>query len=195
MDLRQQEKQRRDGAARAQDPGRDEGRAAGPADGFTEAMSRLVSGVAVVSARRDDGRPCGLLVSSLCSYSASPPSILVALARSSRTCRELAAGPGAQFGVHLLARGHTALAQTFAGSSEDKFADVLWEWDGPVPRLVGVPVYAKCRTGVLLPHGDHVIVVGEVVDCAVAEAEPLVYFRRRLDWTLGPPARGRPAAG
>lgn len=184
MDLRQHEQ-------REQQEQQDH---AGPAAGFTEAMSRLVSGVAVVSARRNDGRPCGLLVSSVCSYSAAPPSVLVALARSSRTCQELAAGPGAFFGVHLLARAHSALARTFAGSSEDKFADVLWEWDGQVPRLAGVPVYAKCRAGVLLPHGDHVIVVGEVVDCSVAEGEPLVYFRRRLDWSLGEPARGLPLA-
>lgn len=192
MDLRQQEqRERQERQERQPEQGQDR---AGPAVAFTEAMSRLVSGVAVVSARRGDGRPCGLLVSSVCSYSAAPPSVLVALARSSRTCRELAAGAGAFFGVHLLARTHSALARTFAGSSEDKFAGVLWEWDGQVPRLVGVPVYAKCRVGVLLPHGDHVIVVGEVVDCSMAEGDPLVYFRRRLDWRLGEPAHGRPPA-
>ncbi|WP_158717898.1 flavin reductase family protein [Streptomyces sp. NRRL F-2664] len=182
MDLRQQEKQQE----RQREMQRERG-TGGAVSGaaFTEAMSRLVSGVAVVSARRGDGRPSGLLVSSVCSYSAAPPSVLVALARTSRTCREIAEGPDAYFGVHLLARSHAALARTFAGSSQDKFADVLWDWDGTVPRLTGVPVYAKCRAGAVLPHGDHVIVVGEVVDCAVAEDDPLVYFRRRLDWSLG----------
>ncbi|WP_060180746.1 flavin reductase family protein [Streptomyces sp. IMTB 1903] len=185
MDLRQQEKQQeRQEMQRERGAG---GAASGAVSGavFTEAMSRLVSGVAVVCARRGDGRPSGLLVSSVCSYSADPPSVLVALARTSRTCREITAEPDAYFGVHLLARSHAALARTFAGSSRDKFADVLWDWDGTVPRLAGVPVYAKCRAGAVLPHGDHVIVVGEVVGCAVAEGDPLVYFRRRLDWSLG----------
>ncbi|MEV7170468.1 flavin reductase family protein [Streptomyces sp. NPDC093224] len=184
MDLRQQEKQQK--RRREEQPERGTG-GGGAVSGaaFTEAMSRLVSGVAVVSARRGDGRPSGLLVSSVCSYSADPPSVLVALARTSRTCREITAGPDVHFGVHLLARSHAALARTFAGSSGDKFADVLWDWDGTVPRLAGVPVYVKCRAGAVLPHGDHVIVVGEVVGCAVAEDDPLVYFRRRLDWSLG----------
>ncbi|MFE5719710.1 flavin reductase family protein [Streptomyces erythrochromogenes] len=185
MDLRQQEKQQEKQQERQRELQRERG-TGGAVSGaaFTEAMSRLVSGVAVVSARRGDGRPSGLLVSSVCSYSADPPSVLVALARTSRTCREITAGPDAHFGVHLLARSHAALARTFAGSSGDKFADVLWDWDGTVPRLAGVPVYAKCRAGAVLPHGDHVIVVGEVVGCAVAEDDPLVYFRRRLDWSL-----------
>ncbi|MEU2800077.1 MULTISPECIES: flavin reductase family protein [unclassified Streptomyces] len=182
MDLRQQEKEQE----RRREMQRERGTGgAVPGAAFTEAMSRLVSGVAVVSARRGDGRPSGLLVSSVCSYSAAPPSVLVALARTSRTCGEITAGPDVHFGVHLLARGQAALARTFASGSGDKFADVLWDWDGTVPRLAGVPVYAKCRTGAVLPHGDHVIVVGEVVACAVAEDAPLVYFRRRLDWSLG----------
>ncbi|MFB7468782.1 flavin reductase family protein [Streptomyces sp. NPDC056224] len=152
---------------------------------FTEAMSRLVSGVAVVSARRADGRPCGLLVSSVCSYSVRPPSVLVALARSSRTCRELDPRPGTAFGVHLLGAGDTDLAAVFAGGAEDKLTGVRWSWDDRVPRLLGVPVYLNCRAGAVFPHGDHVILVGEVGECVLGEGEPLVYFRRRLDWRLG----------
>ncbi|WP_267243391.1 flavin reductase family protein [Streptomyces sp. PR69] len=163
-----------------------------PAERFAEAMSRLVSGVAVVSLRRADGRPSGLLVSSLCSYSVDPPSVLMALARSSRTCRELGTAPGAAFGVHLLARTDAALARVFAGSAEDKFADVLWEWDGEVPRLADVPVYVKCRTDAVFPHGDHMIVVGGAEHCALREGEPLVYFHRRLDWCLGRAVPGPP---
>ncbi|MEV7414171.1 flavin reductase family protein [Streptomyces sp. NPDC089919] len=164
---------------------------AGAKASFTEAMAHLAAGVAVVSVRRADGRPAGLLVSSVSSYSVEPPSVLLALARSSRTRRELDR-PGTPFGVHLLGAADAALAQVFAGRGEDKFADVLWEWDGPVPRLAGVPVYLTCRTAARFPHGDHVIVVGEVTGCALAGGEPLVYYRRRLDWRLRP---GRGPAG
>ncbi|MEU4727281.1 MULTISPECIES: flavin reductase family protein [unclassified Streptomyces] len=151
---------------------------------FTEAMARLVSGVAVVSARRADGRPCGLLVSSVCSYSVDPPSVLVALARSSRTYRSMDARAGTAFGVHLLGASDGPLAQVFAGGAADKFADVLWDWDAGVPRLSGVPVYLSCRVAASFPHGDHVIMVGEVSHCAIAEGEPMVYFRRDLGWRL-----------
>lgn len=54
-----------------------------------------------------------------------------------------------------------------------------------MPRLLGVPVYLNCRAGAVFTHGDHVILVGEVGECVLNEGEPLVYFRRRLDWRLG----------
>ena len=37
---------------------------------FREAMTHLASGVAVITARRDDGHPCGLAATSVASYSA-----------------------------------------------------------------------------------------------------------------------------
>ncbi|MER6502144.1 flavin reductase family protein [Streptomyces sp. NPDC001455] len=151
---------------------------------FTEAMSRLVSGVAVATARRADGRPTGMLVSSLCSYSVRPPSVLMAVADGSRTGRELSAGPGMDFGVHLLGADDEALARVFAGGTDDKFADALWEWDGEVPRLLGVPGYLRCRVAAAFPHGDHTALVGEVSSCVPGEGQPLVHYRRRLDWRL-----------
>ncbi|MEU7019982.1 flavin reductase family protein [Streptomyces sp. NPDC046203] len=151
---------------------------------FTEAMSRLVTGVAVATARRSDGRPIGMLVSSLCSYSVRPPSVLMAVADGSRTGRELCARPGMDFGVHLLGADDEALARVFAGGADDKFADVLWEWEGDVPRLLGVSGYLRCRVAAAFPHGDHTALVGEVSSCAPGEGQPLVYYGRRLDWRL-----------
>ena len=155
------------------------------AEQFTEAMARLVSGVAVVSTRRADGRPCGLLVSSVCSYSVRPPSVLLALGRTSRTCQELTGRTGQSVGVHLLGSADEATARIFAGRAEDKFADLLWTWDDGVPRLHGVPVYLTCRVSAVFPHGDHAIVVADVAGCTLGDGEPLVYYRRRLDWQLG----------
>ncbi|MET9467993.1 flavin reductase family protein [Streptomyces sp. NPDC006544] len=152
---------------------------------FTEAMARLVSGAAVISGRRADGSPCGLLVSSLSSYSVAPPSVMLALACGSRTYRAMDARVGASFGAHLLGSGDEALAKVFAGRSEDKFAGLDWDWDDGTPRLAGVPVYLRCRVSAVFPHGDHAVLVGEVAGCAVADADPLVYYRRRLDWRLG----------
>ncbi|MFE7411516.1 flavin reductase family protein [Streptomyces laurentii] len=151
---------------------------------FTEAMSRLVTGVAVATARRSDGRPVGMLVSSLCSYSVRPPSILMAVADGSRTGRELGARPGMGFGVHLLGADDEALARVFAGGADDKFADVLWQWDGDVPRLLGVSGYLRCRVAAAFPYGDHTALVGEVSSCVPSEGQPLVYYGRRLDWRL-----------
>jgi flavin reductase ActVB len=146
---------------------------------FTEAMTRLVSGVAVITARRADGMPCGLLVSS---YSIHPPSVLVAIGQSTRSYTTLTSC--GEFGTHLLGRQHTDIANTFAGRADDKFAGLSWSWDGTVPRLDDVPVYLNCVGSALFHHADHAIVIGVVRDAYVRPSEPLVYFRRGLSWRL-----------
>ncbi|MFF2195343.1 flavin reductase family protein [Streptomyces sp. NPDC058157] len=193
MSVRQREQSRGTGRERSRETGREPGRErrgsgeavpADPVDRFTEAMARLVCGVAVVSARRADGSPCGLLVSSVSSYSVAPPSVMLALSRDSRTYRAMEARVGTPFGVHLLGAADEALARVFAGRAEDKFAGVAWDWDEDRPRIADVPVYLKCRAAAVFPHGDHVVLLGEVAESTVREAAPLVHYRRRLDWHL-----------
>ncbi|MFI0724612.1 flavin reductase family protein [Streptomyces sp. NPDC021224] len=156
---------------------------------FTESMAHLASAVAVVTARQDDGAPCGLLVSSVCSYSVAPPSVLLTVAASARAYAAFTTG--APFGVHVLGGADSRTAEAFARSGADKFASVRWSWDGPVPRLADVPWYLGCVAAAVFPHGDHAVVIGEVVRC-VRDAgngrEPLVYYRRRLGWQLAAPA-------
>lgn len=152
---------------------------------FTEAMTRLVSGLAVITTQGADGKPCGLLVSSICSYSVQPPSVLFAVNQIGRSYAALV--KCGSFGVNILGGGHEKIAQTFAGRNDDKFAGMDWSWDGTVPRLADVPVYLFCtRTGVF-HHGDHAILVGEVIDGEVQAGEPLIYYRRRFNWRLHVP--------
>nr|MDT0660609.1 flavin reductase family protein [Micromonospora sp. DSM 115978] len=156
---------------------------AGLAATFTEAMTRLVSGVAVVTSRQSDGAPCGLLVSSICSYSLRPPSVLISVARESRSYPAVTGHVG--FGVHLLGVADQATAHTFAARGDDKFAGLDWDWDAEVPRLRHVPVYLRCHRRRVFEHGDHAVVIGDVVDGQVFHGEPLVYYRRGLHWTIG----------
>ncbi|MDT0268673.1 flavin reductase family protein [Streptomyces sp. DSM 44915] len=151
---------------------------------FADVMAALASGVAVVTTGHPDLTPHGLLVSSLCSYSADPPSLLVSVAETSRSYPALT--EGAAFGVHLLGRGDAALAALFAGRG-DKFARLAWSWDGTVPRLAGHRAYLRCARAATFQHGDHAVVIGEVVHCEPDHDEPLVYYRRRLGWQLTDP--------
>ncbi|GLY47585.1 flavin reductase family protein [Lentzea sp. NBRC 102530] len=153
-----------------------------PVAAFTDAMSRLVSGLAVVTTRQETGRPCGLLVSSICSYSVDPPSVLVVVDHASR-CREPLTHC-AEFGVHVLGSAQERTARTFASRGADKFAEIGWEWDGSVPRLCAAPIYLRCTASAVLDHGDHTILIGEVTRAEVREAEPLVFYRRLFDWRL-----------
>ena len=154
---------------------------------FEEAMASLASGVSVITARRPDGEPCGLAATSVSSYSANPPSLLVSVAHDSR-CHDALASC-ARFGVHILHSGEEPVARVFASRGEDKFAGLDWRWDGDVPELSGALAYLRCRRSESLSRYDHTIVIGDIEGGRLEHAEPLLYARRRMDWLLHPHER------
>lgn len=151
---------------------------------FHEAMASLASGVSVITARRADGEPCGLAATSVSSYSANPPSLLVSVAHDSR-CHDALASTE-HFGVHILHAGQEPLARVFAGRSDDKFAGLDWRWDGDVPELGGALAYLRCRRVESLSRYDHTILIGDLEGGQLEHGEPLLYARRRMDWLLHP---------
>jgi flavin reductase (DIM6/NTAB) family NADH-FMN oxidoreductase RutF len=154
---------------------------------FRDAMAALASGVAVVTARRADGRPAGLLATSVAAFSAAPPSVLVSIAHSSRSHATLVED-SERFGVHLLSRGQEAVARTFASRSDDKYAELGWDWDEEVPRLEGVVSYLRCGRSATFDRYDHSILIGDVLGGRHAGGDPLLWVRRRMDWRLSPEA-------
>jgi flavin reductase ActVB len=156
----------------------------GVAQTFREAMAGLASGVAVVTARRTDGHPCGLVATSVSSFSAAPPSVLVSIAHSSRC--HLALIESTQFGVHVLAADQEPVARVFAGKGDDKFAGVEWSWDGDVPRIGGALSYLRCSRSALFEMYDHSLLVGDVLAGGLRTGEPLVYMDRSMAWRLEP---------
>ena len=152
---------------------------------FREAMTHLASGVAVITASRPDGRPCGIAATSLTSYSAHPPSLLVSIWHDSRCHRALTVCE--RFGVHLLRSDEIELAHRFADrESQDKFAGLEWRWDGEVPELTGTLAYLRCRRAENFERYDHTILIGDLETGRIERGEPLVYARRRMDWLMQP---------
>ena len=149
---------------------------------FHEAMASLASGVAVVTARRPDGNPCGLAATSVASYSAHPPSLLASVAHPSRCHEALSASE--HFGVHILRADEVELAHVFAGRGDDKFAGLEWRWDGEVPELTGTLAYLRCHRTANFEHYDHTVLIGDLEGGRLADGEPLLYARRRMDWLL-----------
>jgi flavin reductase (DIM6/NTAB) family NADH-FMN oxidoreductase RutF len=153
------------------------------AEFFRDSMASLASGVAVLTARRDDGVPCGLVATSVASYSASPPSVLVSIAHTSR-CHD-ALADGEWFGVHLLAAHQEPLAHVFADPrSESKFDGIDWAWDGEVPAIGGTVAYLRCRRSARWDRYDHSILVGDVIAGSHEGGPPLVYLNRHMGWRL-----------
>lgn len=151
---------------------------------FRDAMAGLCSGVAVLTARRADARPCGLVATSLSSFSAAPPSVLTSIGHASRCHHALAECE--HFGVHLLRADQEPLAHVFASLVEDKFDGFDWDWDADVPELHGALAYLRCRRSALFELYDHSILIGDVVGGRREPGEPLVYLDRRMDWRVEP---------
>lgn len=149
---------------------------------FRESMASLASGVTVVTARRDDGHPCGLAATSVSAYSAHPPSLLVSVAHESR-CHAALTG-AERFGVHILRADEMELAHVFAGKGDDKFGGLDWRWDGDVPELEGTLAYLRCRRVQNFDRYDHTLLIGDLEGGRIEEGEPLLYARRRMDWLL-----------
>ena len=152
---------------------------------FREAMAHLASGVAVITARRPDGVPCGIAATSLTSYSAHPPSLLVSVWHESRCHDALAASEA--FGVHLLKSDELELAHRFADRERvDKFEGLDWSWDDDVPELGGTLAYLRCTRTANFAHYDHTVLIGDLERGRLEQGEPLVYARRRMDWLMQP---------
>jgi flavin reductase (DIM6/NTAB) family NADH-FMN oxidoreductase RutF len=152
---------------------------------FREAMTHLASGVAVITARRADDEPCGIAATSLTSYSARPPSLLVSVWHVSRCHDALAASE--HFGVHLLKSDQIELAHRFADRAlDDKFTGLDWSWDEDVPELAGVLAYLRLRRAENFVKYDHTVLIGDLERGRIEQGSPLVYARRRMDWLMQP---------
>lgn len=150
---------------------------------FKEIMAAAPGPAAVVTAFDDRGRPNGLTLSAVCSVSMEPPLVLVCLDRGSNTLAAIL--ESRSFTINYLADGRDALAMHFATKSAHKFEDLPWarpmsDVGGPV-LTDDAAAYAACELSETVEGGDHVVVIGAVVDGSVAtEHHALAYARRKF---------------
>jgi 3-hydroxy-9,10-secoandrosta-1,3,5(10)-triene-9,17-dione monooxygenase reductase component len=142
---------------------------------FRDALGRLATGVAFVTAT-PDGEPAGLIVNSLTSVSLEPPLISFCPSRSSLTwSRMRRAG---RFGVNILGRHHEPFAKRATPADADRFANPNWK-PGPrgVPLLNNALATLECEIVAEHAAGDHWIVVGRVDDVHTSPLkDPLIFF-------------------
>jgi 3-hydroxy-9,10-secoandrosta-1,3,5(10)-triene-9,17-dione monooxygenase reductase component len=145
------------------------------ADAFRRAMSRLPTGVTVVTAHGPDGRS-GLTANAVVSLSLDPPLMLACLDRGSRTLR--AVEHAGRFGITVLASGQADVARAFSTKAEmhEKWEGIEWRERDGVPALEGGVAWVACELRDVLGGGDHVIVTGAVLDVAASGGDPLVFF-------------------
>jgi len=158
-------------------------RAGSDARTLRDAMGCFATGITIVTAIDDAGRPVGLTANSFTSVSLDPPLLLVCIANTAGTAPVLRSAT--HFGVNVLQIGQQPASNRFAGKGEDRFAATGW---GPgetgAPLLDGSLVSFECKRHAVHEAGDHFLLIGDVVRAQFEpRRDPLLYFRgkyRRL---------------
>lgn len=167
------------------------------------AFGSYLTGVTVVTTCGADGEPVGFTANSFSSVSLDPPMLLVCPSRSLSSfelfeqCR--------YFAVNILAEGQQDISNTFAAFKGDRFGRVDWHQDeNGCPLFSGTTAHFSCRTAQVVPAGDHVVLLGQVVDFRCSGARGLGYMagqyfslgleRRAASAVSGPAGQARAGA-
>lgn len=146
---------------------------------FRTVMGTYPTGVAVVTARKLDGEPCGLTVNSLTSVSLEPLLLLVCLDLASES--RVAVLESGAFAVNILGTGGEGISDSFAnGQRGDRFTGLAWRVEATgSPVLERALAWLDCRVTESYSAGDHIIVVGQVEACGASGGHPLVFHGGR----------------
>jgi 3-hydroxy-9,10-secoandrosta-1,3,5(10)-triene-9,17-dione monooxygenase reductase component len=139
-------------------------------------MGHFATGVTIVTAL-DGKETVGMSCNSFTSVSLDPPLVLFCAAKNSSTWPHI--HNAAHFAVNVLGEDDEALCRTFAAKDVDRFAAVTHHRGSTgAPILADALAYIDCETEAEHDAGDHVIVVGRVIELGYAtEGKPLLFYR------------------
>lgn len=147
---------------------------AGDSRHFRNALGAFATGVTVVTTRDGADNDIGLTASSFNSVSLDPPLILWSLARNAASLPAFMQCE--HFAVHVLSSAQQDLSDRFARKGSDKFAQTALN-RGPdnIPLLADCAARFICRMTYRYEGGDHIILVGEVIDFEHNDQPPLLF--------------------
>jgi flavin reductase (DIM6/NTAB) family NADH-FMN oxidoreductase RutF len=143
---------------------------------FRNALGSFVTGVTVITTRDGDGKGVGLTANSFSSVSLDPPLVLWSIGKTA-TCFD-AFEKSSHFAIHILHRGQENISRHFATKNVDKFSEINHEIGaGNTPLLSDYSARFVCEVEHRYPGGDHIILVGRVLEYENLDKEPLVFYK------------------
>ena len=141
-----------------------------------QCFGAFMTGVTVVTAMDDRGKPIGFTANSFTSVSLDPPLLLICVDNSSDHIETYRNGSG--FMVNILAEDQKDLSNRFASPIEDRFEGIDWQKsENGNPMLGGTAAFFDCSTENVIDAGDHQIIIGRVHNCASNGKSGLGYHR------------------
>ncbi|WP_454742977.1 flavin reductase family protein [Cupriavidus necator] len=144
---------------------------------FRNALAMFATGVAVITAPREEGVPVGITVASFNSVSLDPPLVLFSVDRRCLSLGDLRTAP--RFAVNVLAEAQQDISNRFAKANTGKWEGVDFGAQGGERHVLLPDALAtfECEPYAQHDGGDHVIFIGRVVrHQARHDGRPLIFF-------------------
>jgi flavin reductase len=146
-------------------------------------LGHFATGVTIVTYEAGEG-PRGITVNSFTSVSLDPPLVLVCLDKRSKAALKV---PARAFGVNVLHAQQQQLAWHFAGRPGEGY-EPSWQDERAAPLLQDSLAWLVCEPWSHHEAGDHVIVLGRVLDYGANPHRALCFFRGQFVELPAPPA-------
>lgn len=141
---------------------------------FRSALSTFTTGVTIITTRAENGDPVGITANSFNSVSLNPPMVLWSLDKSALSLSAFTNNK--HWNVHILSAEQEALSGRFASRGEEKFKGLKLEQGiNNIPLLRDCTARFNCRTSFICEGGDHIIIVGEVLNFDKSDLPPLAF--------------------
>ncbi len=130
---------------------------------FRSALGQFPTGVTVITTVNKNGEPVGCTASSFNSVSIEPALVLWSIDKNAlgRPIFE----DTEYFAINVLSEQQVELSNKFAGRGEDKFKGVSFSRGlGESPLFPECAAQFQCKSWNVYDGGDHLILVGEVVE-------------------------------
>ncbi|MGE7768280.1 flavin reductase family protein [Peribacillus sp. NPDC096540] len=146
---------------------------------FKEVMGNYPTGVTVVTTVDEHGTPVGLTVNSFASVSLDP--LLVLWSIDQKVSSYEIFKKTDKFAIHVLADDQAELCKLFASKERDRFTNCVWKLsEQSLPIISGAYGVMQCKTFKKVEAGDHLILIGEVIDIENEKKDPMLYHRRKF---------------
>ncbi|MCQ6279535.1 flavin reductase family protein [Bacillus sp. EB600] len=146
---------------------------------FKEIMGEYPTGVTIVTTMDEQGSPAGLTVNSFSSVSIDPLMVLWCIDKKVSSFDKFMNTK--KFAIHTLSSDQKDACWAFAGKEADRFSKVDWRIsEHGLPIITDSLGVFECKTIQQIEAGDHVILLGEVIDLTKQDKDPLLYFNRNI---------------
>jgi 3-hydroxy-9,10-secoandrosta-1,3,5(10)-triene-9,17-dione monooxygenase reductase component len=139
-------------------------------------LGHFATGVAIITAF-DGDEPVGMACNSFTSVSLEPQLVLFCAAKSSTTWPRIQAAR--KWVANILSEDGEQVCRLFAEKGADRFAHIAYTTGRTgAPVLDDALAFVDCETIDEYDAGDHLIVVGRVLELGYApEGKPLLFYR------------------